>query len=64
MLDSTNSITEFFQNHYPLISSSLSSITALSGGFVNYVHRVSFDCEVSLDDINQYPYFIVILTLF
>ena len=51
MLDSTEAVREFILKHYPTTSpSNISSITRLSGGFVNFVFRVEFATLVSLSD--------------
>lgn len=50
MLDSVEAVRNFFGVHYPLCVACITSISSLSGGFVNYVFRVSFNQEVTIGD--------------
>lgn len=50
MLDSQESVAEFFRAHFPCAAVHIAKISTLTGGYVNFVYRIVFDQEVALPE--------------
>ncbi len=50
MLDTTQKVLEFIQKQFPNSEGHISQVISLSGGFINYVYRVSFDPPLLFND--------------
>lgn len=52
-LSSPEATKKFIDDHYPHASPSISNIAPLSGGFVNYVYRVTFSEQLHLNSSDE-----------